>query len=131
MDRRTLTAIERWNLIIGIAMVVASLVFWRADVTAGVALGAIIGTANFTAIRWVIGRTFAAKEKSKGGLMLLLIVKMAALMAGVFLIIRFVPVNVVGFLVGISVFFVSIIVETIRMQSRNGDNGGENGAEAR
>ena len=110
MDKRTLTAIERWNLILGIAMTLASLVFWRADVTAGVALGAALGALNFSAIRWLIGRTFAARQKSKGLLMVLLVLKMTLLMGAVFLVIKFVPVNVLGFVAGISVFFVSIIV---------------------
>ncbi len=123
MDKKTLTAIERWNLIIGIAMIVASVAFWRADVVIGMATGVALGTANFLAIRWVVSKFMTAKESAKAGLMVALIFKMAAMMVAVFLVMKFLPMNMFAFLIGISVFFISILVETARMSGRTRHNG--------
>ena len=123
MDKKTLTAIERWNLIIGISMIAAPVAFWRADVVIGMATGVALGTANFLAIRWVVSKFMTAKESAKAGLMVALIFKMAAMMVAVFLVMKFLPMNVFAFLIGISVFFISILVETARMSGRTRHNG--------
>ncbi len=124
MDKQTVTAIERWNLIIGIAMIAASAVFWRLDVFIGMATGVILGSANFMAIRWVIAKFMTAKESAKAGLMVALILKMAGMMVAVMLVMKFLPMNALAFLIGISVFFISILIETARMSGRSHKNGG-------
>jgi len=124
MDKKTVTAIERWNIIIGIAMVAASVVFWRLDVFVGMAVGVGLGAVNFMAIRWVVGKFMVVKESARGALAGALLVKMLGLIVLVFLAIKYLPMNALAFAAGISVFFVSILIETARIGSRPRHNGG-------
>jgi hypothetical protein len=110
-----LRAVERLNLVIAAAICLGSLIFWRRGITYGAFLGAGLAVLNF----WAIRRTSEAglqtkSERKKLVLISLLIAKMGALMGVVYLIIRYLPINVLAFIVGLSTFLVSIMIVSFR-----------------
>ena len=70
---------------------------------------------NFWAIRRVSEAGLKTKSQRKRFVLIsLLIAKMGAMMGVVFLIIRYLPINVLAFVVGLSTFFVSIMIVSFR-----------------
>lgn len=115
MESTRLRAIERLNLVIAVAICLGSLVFWRRGVTYGAFLGAGLAVLNF----WAIRRTSEAglktrSERKKLVLISLLIAKMGAMMGVVYLVIRYLPIDVLAFIVGLSTLFVSIMIVSFR-----------------
>ena len=115
MESGQLRAIERLNLVIAAAICLASLLFWRRAIAYGAFLGAGLAVLNFWAIRRVSEAGLKTKsERKRFVLISFLIAKMAAMMGVVFLIIRYLPINVLAFVVGLSTFFVSIMIVSFR-----------------
>jgi hypothetical protein len=115
VETSRLRAIERLNLVIAAAICLASLIFWRRGIAIGAFLGAGLAVLNF----WAIRRTSEAglntkSERKKLVLISLLIAKMGAMMGVVYLIIRYAPVNVLAFIIGLSTFLVSIMIVSFR-----------------
>ncbi len=115
METSRLRAIERLNLVIAVAICLGSLFFWRLGIALGAFLGAGLAVLNF----WAIRRTSEAglktkSERKKLVLISLLIAKMGAMMGLVYLIIRYAPINVLAFIVGLSTFLVSIMIVSFR-----------------
>ncbi len=114
MGPQHLRAMERWNLFFsGIAIVIAALAFER-PVLVGVALGALIACVNFYAIRKIWESLLTGSTAKRQSMQMLFIVKMIALFAVVFVCIRFLPMSPAAFAVGISIFLLSIVVESAR-----------------
>jgi hypothetical protein len=109
-----LRGIERWNLLFGLVLVAgAALLFRTAAVVAGVGLGAALASVNFHILRRLVERVSSAR--SKGLLVFVLLTKMIALLATVWLILALLPVNAIAFTVGLSVFLVSILASAIKL----------------
>ena len=114
MGPEHLRAMEKWNLLLsGLAVVVAALLFERQHVV-GVALGALIASANFSAIRRIWEGLLSGSTERKQSMQMLFMLKMIALFAIVFVCIRFVPMSAAAFAIGISIFLLSIAVESAR-----------------
>jgi len=114
MGPQHLKAMEKWNLVFSvIGVVVAGLVFGQAAAV-GLALGAAIACVNFSAIRRIWASLLTGSTERKQSMQMLFLVKMIALFAVVFVCIRFVPMSPVAFAVGISIFLLSIVVESAR-----------------
>ena len=115
MESSHLRAIERYNLVIAAAVCLGSLLFWRRNIAYGAFLGAGLAVLNFWAIRRVSEAGLKTKSQRKRFVLIsLLIAKMGAMMGVVFLIIRYLPINVLAFVVGLSTFFVSIMIVSFR-----------------
>jgi uncharacterized membrane protein YoaK (UPF0700 family) len=114
MGPEHLRAMEKWNLLLsGLAVLITALLFEREHVV-GVALGALIACANFTAIRKIWEGLLSGSSERKQSMQMLFILKMVALFAIVFVCIRFVPMSAAAFAIGISIFLLSIAVESAR-----------------
>jgi hypothetical protein len=114
VNPEALARIERLNYLLAtVAVAIAALLFARADLV-GVTMGAAIGCANFTMIRRLVGRWMRSAADQRNTTALLFLPKMMVLIAVVFVVIRYVPMNPVAFAIGFSVFLVSIAVETVR-----------------
>ena len=115
MNRRVLCNIERLNYLLGGVLIAASAVFCTRPQALGVLVGALLSALNFSVLRRVIEGwlTGAAKGDHKTGFFL--IPKMVGLMVLVFLAIHFLQISGVAFVIGFSVFLVSIAIETIRV----------------
>ena len=114
MGPEHLRAMEKWNLVFSaLAILVAALLFERQHVV-GVALGALIASANFSAIRRIWEGLLSGSTERKQSMQMLFILKMVVLFAIVFVCIRFVPMSAAAFAIGISIFLLSIAVESAR-----------------
>ena len=115
MESKNLRAVERYNLVIAAAICLGSLLFWQRSVALGAFLGAGLAVLNFWAIRRVSEAGLRTKsERKRLVLISFLIVKMAAMMGLVYVIIRWAPINILAFVVGLSTFFLSIMIVSFR-----------------
>src|SRR5262249_23242586 len=114
MEAKLLRTVERWNLILGAALTLAAAgLFPRLRIVLGVATGAAIASLNFAILRRLTEKIVVAR--SKGLLAAVVLVKMVALLVTVWLVLKFLPVNVIAFTCGLSIFLVSFFVATIKV----------------
>jgi hypothetical protein len=114
MGPRELARIERWNALFAGLFVLISAIFFSTPVTVGVAVGAGLAVANFWGVRRLVQASLRTDGPRRAALQLLLIGKMGLLFLLVFLAIRFLPLHPVGLAAGMSVFLISIAVESVR-----------------
>jgi len=100
-------------MILAALVIAASAVAAPRRVAFGVALGAALMVANAWAMRR-IGQRVLRSGARPGFAILLLNLKMLLLIALTFVVVRWLPVDAVGFLVGISVFPVAVVVAAVR-----------------
>jgi hypothetical protein len=117
-----LRAIERYNLVIAAAICLGSLLFWQRGIAYGAFLGAGLAVLNFWAIRRVSEAGLKTKsERKRLVLISFLIAKMGLLMGVIYLIIRYLPINVLAFIVGLSTFLLSIMIVSFRGQGHTAE----------
>jgi hypothetical protein len=114
MGPEHLRKMEKWNLLLSGLAVLVTAVFFEREHVVGVALGALIAGVNFTAIRKIWEGLLSGSSERKQSMQMLFLLKMVALFAVVFVCIRFVPMSAAAFAVGISIFLLSIAVESAR-----------------
>ena len=115
MEISQLRAVERFNLVIAAAIGLGSLLFWQRGIAYGACLGAGLAVVNFWAIRRVSEAGLKTKsERKRLVLISFLIAKMGLLMGLIYLIIRYLPINVLAFIVGLSTFLLSIMIVSFR-----------------
>ena len=114
MGPRELQRMERWNGLFAGVLILLSAIFFSTRVTIGVAAGAALACLNFSSVRRLVQASLRTDGPRRAMLQLLLIGKMGILFVLVFLAIRFLPLDPAGLAVGISVFLISIAVESIR-----------------
>jgi ATP synthase I subunit len=105
--------IERLNYGIGGALVLAAAVTQPRDIALGIAIGVALTCLNFNVLRRLVVKwsVAAAKGESSNAPMLML-PKMVLLMGAVALAILFLPIEPVAFIIGYSIFIVSIVIDT-------------------
>ena len=113
MEAKLLRTVERWNLILGIALTLAALLTFRTRIVLGVAVGSAVACLNFAILRRLVEKIVVAR--SKGLLVGIVLAKMVALLVSVWLILKFLPVNVIAFTVGLSIFLVSFVIATVKV----------------
>lgn len=105
--------IERFNYAIGGVLTLAAVVTQPRDVALGVAIGVALTCLNFHVLRRLVARWTAATAKGeRSNAPMLMLPKMALLMGAVALAILFLPIQPVAFIVGYSIFIVSIVLDT-------------------
>jgi len=116
MREQSLRRIERAALLLVCLATLLSLVLWDRAVFLGVGLGGGLAALNFIALRRILGALFTAKESNpqRGALMgAMLVLKFLIMALSIFLVVKFVPVDAIALLVGISVVVLAIFVEGI------------------
>jgi hypothetical protein len=109
-----LARIDRWNLVLGgILIVTCALVFDR-SVLVGAAVGAVLSTVNFWAMHTLLRRSMHAIGGRRALLQFLVVMKMGLFMGLIFLAMRTLDMNPAAFAVGISIFLISIAIESLR-----------------
>lgn len=110
MDTRILNRITLYVAVFGALL--AGGTFLVAGVSPGVGaiVGATVALLNWMALRWVISRVQGATNQSQAGLMILLVLKMAALIAVSWALIARWDVNAMGFAVGTGSLVVGILL---------------------
>jgi hypothetical protein len=114
MGPKKLKAMERWNLVIGALFTLIATVAFSTPMALGVAIGAIVCCANFWSIRKIWESLLSAKTERQKAMQVLFLLKTMALIAVVFVAVRFLPIDPIGFALGISVFLISIAIESLR-----------------
>lgn len=114
MNQKALGSMHRWNLgLAGIFIAVAALAFDRAALI-GVAVGALLACANFWGIHQLVRISMAAQGRGRAALQLLIVLKMGALIFLVFLALRYLDMSLIAFAAGLSIFLISITIESVR-----------------
>jgi hypothetical protein len=126
VDPKQLENVTRWNCVLAALLIVVGAVFFDGAVALGLTVGSLIATANFWGIQRLITRSMSVQGRSRTLLQGLLMVKMLVLMILVFLCIRFLPMSSVAFAIGLSVFLLSIVIESLRF-ALSDSNREENG----
>jgi hypothetical protein len=114
MGPRDLARIERWNGLFAAVLILGAVVLFDVEVAVGVAVGAGLAIVNFYGMRRLVAASLRRQGMGRAALQLLLIAKMGILFLLVFLAIRFLPLHPAGLAVGLSVFLISIAVESVR-----------------
>ncbi len=105
--------IERLNYGLGALLVIAGAITQTRSVALGLAVGVALTCANFYVLRKLVVKwtddAAAGRVRSTG---VLIIPKMIALMGAVVACLALLPIDAVAFVVGYSLFIVSIMIET-------------------
>ena len=105
-----LSSIERKNLIILPVLTLGSIWFQSPRATLGVLLGGVISILNFWLLRRIIQGGLQSRE-NRPAFAMSYVLKFAALVAVVFLVICSHVVDALGFVIGLSTVFVSIALD--------------------
>jgi hypothetical protein len=103
-DRIVVAAAASGAVLSGLAFLVGGV-----DVGIGALAGSAVATANWAAIRYLVGRALDRKA-SKSSLILLLITKMTALFAVSYLVVVVGGVSALGFGVGVSALVLGLVI---------------------
>jgi hypothetical protein len=105
--------IERINYALGGVLIIAAALTQDREIALGIAVGVVLTCANFFVLRKLVTKWTADAQKGKtGAAPLLMLPKMAGLMGAVALAILFLPLNIIAFTIGYSIFIVSIVIDT-------------------
>ncbi|MSP59404.1 MAG: hypothetical protein EXR72_03505 [Myxococcales bacterium] len=108
-----LNAVERWTMILAALAIAAAAAATSRSTAFGVTVGAGLMVANAMVLRRV-GQRVLRSLKRPGIAVLLLNLKMAVLIGLVLLIIKYLHVDTLGFLIGVSVFPLAVLVAAIQ-----------------
>ena len=106
--------IERWNYAIGAVLVAGAALTQSRSIALGIAVGVLLTCANFFVLRKLVVKwTTDAAAGRTGNAPLLMMPKMIGLMGLVAVAILLLPIDVIAFVIGYSIFMVSIVAETL------------------
>jgi len=113
MASPSILRIERLNYGIGAAVIAVAALTQSRPVALGIAVGVALTCANFFVLRKLVVKwTSDAAAGRTGNAPLLMMPKMIGLMGAVAVAVLLLPIDVVAFTIGYSIFLVSIVVET-------------------
>jgi hypothetical protein len=115
--------IERLNYLLAIIVTLVGLLTQKQPVVLGLMVGAGLTCLNFFVLRKLVVKWTADAKSGKGGgtASMLMLPKMVLLMGAVTLAVLLLPIDVIAFTVGYSIFIVSIIVEAAHAALRTPD----------
>lgn len=115
--------IERLNYGLGAALVAVAALTQPRSIALGIAVGVGLTCVNFFVLRKLVIRWTRDAAAGRGGnAAVLMLPKMIGLMGAVALAILFLPINVVAFTIGYSIFIVSIVIDGIYSALRTPDD---------
>jgi hypothetical protein len=122
----SIVRIERLNYGIGAVTIAAAALTQPRDIALGFAVGTLLTCINFFVLRKLVTKWTREAAQGRGGnSSLLMLPKMIGLMGAVAIAVVFLPINVVAFTIGYSIFIVSIIVEATFSALRTPDSDSE------
>lgn len=130
MASPSIRRIERLNYGLGALVTLVALLTQPPEVTLGLAVGAALTCLNFYVLRRLIVKwTNEAAQGKSGNSGLLMLPKMLGLMGAVAAALLLLPLDVIAFAIGYSIFIVSIIIDTTytALRPEEGDGASENG----
>ena len=112
MANPSIRRIERLNYGIGAVVIAVAALTQPRDIALGLAVGALLTCANFFVLRKLVTKWTREAATGRGSnASLLMLPKMIGLMGAVALAVLILPIDVVAFTIGYSIFILSIIVE--------------------
>ena len=124
MASPSIRRIERLNYGISAAVILLALLTQPRNIVLGIAVGAGLTCANFWVLRRIIVKWTGEVAAGKAGnSSLFMLPKMLVLMGAVAVAILLLPIDVIAFTIGYSIFIVSIVVDTIYASVRSEPNG--------
>ena len=105
--------IERLNYVLGGVLTIGAAVTQPRDIALGIAIGVALTCLNFHVLRRLITKWTAAAAKGEhSNAPMLMLPKMVGLMGAVAVVILFLPIEPIAFVIGYSIFIVSIVIDT-------------------
>ena len=117
MDPKSLERIERLNYVFGAILIFVCIALTSTHFSLGVSLGVVLTCVNFTIIRHLVNKLLASDPDKRGTTAFYFIPKMTGILVAVSLAIYFLPISAIGLGIGFSVFFLSIMVESVRFMT--------------
>lgn len=115
--------IERLNYGIGAIAIAVAMITQPHEIALGISVGALLTCINFFVLRKLVTKWTREAASGKGGnASLLMLPKMIGLMGAVAVAIVFLPLNVVAFTIGYSIFLISIAIEATYSALRTPDD---------
>jgi len=106
--------IERLNYAVGAVTAIGGFITQSNRVALGLAIGCALTCANFLVLRKLVVKwTTDAARGETGPAPYLMLPKMVGLMGAVAIAILLLPIDAVAFVIGYSIFLVSILIETV------------------
>jgi hypothetical protein len=110
----SLLRIERMNYLVGAILCIGAALRYPQHIALGVAIGVALTCLNFAVLRRLVFRwSEDARKGVSSNRILLVLPKMVALMGAVVVVLWVLPIHAVGFVVGYSIFLVSLTIESI------------------
>ena len=115
--------IERMNYALAIVVTVVGLLTQSKAIVLGLMVGSALTCLNFFVLRKLVVKWTADAASGKGGgaASMLMLPKMVFLMGAVALCVLLLPIDVVAFTIGYSIFIISIVVEAAYTAMRTPD----------
>ena len=114
MGKHSIIRIERLNYAIAAVVALVGVLTQPNRIALGLAIGAVLTCANFFVLRKLVVKwTTDAARGETGSAPYLMLPKMVGLMGAVAIAILLLPINAIAFVIGYSIFLVSILIETI------------------
>ena len=128
MATPSMIRIERLNYALGGILVIGAAVTQPQRIALGVAVGVALTCLNFFVLRKLVYKwTSDAAQGKTGNAPMLMLPKMVGLMGAVAVSILFLPIDPIAFVIGYSLFIVSIVIDTtysaLRTQELEGTGG--------
>ena len=117
MDAKSLLRVERLNYVFGAVLIGLCAILTETSFSLGISLGVVITCANFAIIRRLVDKMLASDPDKRSATALYFLPKMVGLLVVVAVVLFFLPVSAIGLAIGFSIFFMSIMVESIRYMS--------------
>ena len=112
--KHSIIRIERLNYAIAAIVALVGVLTQPNRIALGLAIGAVLTCANFFALRKLVVKwTTDAARGETGAAPYLILPKMVGLMGAVAIAILLLPIDAIAFVIGYSIFLVSILIETI------------------
>lgn len=107
--------IERVNAFIALLLIgVSYLMFHDKKICSSIGMGALIGGFNFAALYYIV-MGFVHNEGRRFVFGIFALLKFIILVAILWAVVNFVPVNIVAFLVGLSIILVAVLIGYARI----------------
>lgn len=113
MATPSMVRIERLNYALGGVLVIAAALTQPQRIALGIAVGVALTCVNFLLLRKLVTKwTSDAAQGKTGNAPMLMLPKMVGLMGAVALSILVLPIDPIAFVIGYSLFIVSIVIDT-------------------
>lgn len=123
MASPSILRIERFNYALGAVLAIGALATQSRQIALGVVVGVALTCINFFVLRKLVVKwTAEAAKGQSGNSAMLMLPKMIGLMGAVAVAVLFLPIDVIAFTVGYSIFILSIVIEATYVALKTPDD---------